>query len=107
MERTPFYRDNMTNYILRKQYDDYGDRMKLHELANGQCATIIQINVSNTRKKRLFYLGIYEGNTITRLQCAPLHDPVLYWVNATQLVLRNSDASCIEVEVKTCTQSPL
>lgn len=45
--------------------------MKASEMREGQRAIIQHIEMSKTDKKRLFYLGIYEGGVLTMLQKRP------------------------------------
>lgn len=73
--------------------------MRLQELEIGIAARIKSIHLSEKEKKHLFYIGLYEGVIITKIQVAPLHDPALYFVLGNQIMLRNKDADHIEVEV--------
>ena len=73
--------------------------MKASEMREGQRAIIQHIEMSKTDKKRLFYLGIYEGGVLTMLQKAPMKDPILYFAQCNQLILRKKDAQNIQVEV--------
>lgn len=73
--------------------------MNLHQLSIEQQARILSIHLPDHEVRRLFYLGVYPGAYIKKLCIAPLHDPVVYKVMGKQLVLRNQEARCIEVEV--------
>lgn len=73
--------------------------MRLHELEIGISARISTIHLPAKEKKHLFYIGLFEGATITKIHVAPLHDPALYFVLGNQIILRNKDANNIEVEV--------
>ena len=68
--------------------------MKASEMREGQRAIIQHIEMSKTDKKRLFYLGV-----LTMLQKAPMKDPILYFAQGNQLILRKKDAQNIQVEV--------
>lgn len=72
--------------------------MKLSELKDGQRGRIKDICLSEENSRRLFYMGIYQGAIIQRLQTAPLKDPILFAVNGMQLVLRREQCLRIEVE---------
>lgn len=74
--------------------------MKLTELEVGASGMITDIQLQQSDKKRLFYIGLYEGAYITKLQKAPIGDPTLYFVLGNQIILRNKDAQKIHVEVK-------
>lgn len=74
--------------------------MKLNELKVDTPAVICNIALEEKDKKRLFFIGLYKGANIIKLQVAPLGDPVLYFVLGNQIILRNADAQRIEVEVK-------
>lgn len=73
--------------------------MKLTELAVGDSGKITDIQLPQRDKKRLFYIGLYEGAFITKMQIAPVGDPTLYFVLGNQIILRNKDAQKIHVEV--------
>lgn len=73
--------------------------MVLSALRDGQSAIVKQIKLNQKNTSRLFYLGVYKGCRIQRLQSAPMGDPVLYWVGSIQLVICHMEASKIVVEV--------
>ena len=73
--------------------------MKLNEIKVNTIVQICQIEMEEQDRKRLFFMGLYEGALIMKLQDAPLHDPALYFVSGNQIILRNKDARRIEVEV--------
>lgn len=74
--------------------------MKASEMTKGQRGIIQDIHLAPADKKRLFYLGIYQGGCLTMLQKAPWKDPILYFAQGNQIILRKKDAQLIEVEVK-------
>lgn len=98
--RTVFHRYFMTVFLRCPIYTDDGDNMKLTELKDGECARITKIHNIDQDRKRLFYIGLYEGVRIQRLLAAPMQDPCLYFVSGNQIVLRSQDADNIEVEVE-------
>lgn len=74
--------------------------MRLHEAMIGQSLVVCKVHMREKERKRLFYIGIYPGAVIEKIRTAPFQDPCLYFVAGNQLIMRNQDASCIEVEVK-------
>lgn len=57
------------------------------------------IKLSKQDQQRLFYIGIYPGAIIEKVQEAPMHDPMIYQLYDHRVILRNEDASNIIGEV--------
>ena len=72
--------------------------MRACELQKLQKGRIVHLSLSKEDGERLFYLGIYQGAVLQFLHTAPLHDPYLFYVQGSLLILRKSDAMKIEVE---------
>ena len=72
--------------------------MNASEMREQQPCVVLCIHMEKQDAKRLFYLGIYEGAILRLIQKAPLHDPYLFYVQGTHLILRKQDAKRIEVK---------
>lgn len=73
--------------------------MKMNDMIDRQKAKVLTIALREEQIKRLYFLGLYPGAVITRIMCAPMHDPILYMINGVFIVLRSQETSHIEVEV--------
>jgi ferrous iron transport protein B len=71
--------------------------MTLNELHNGDSATISRIRGRGAFRKRLTEMGFIRGKQITVLKSAPLKDPVEYRILDSNVSLRRSEASLVEV----------
>jgi ferrous iron transport protein B len=71
--------------------------MTLNELHNGDSATITRIRGRGAFRKRLTEMGFIRGKQITVLKSAPLKDPVEYRILDSNVSLRRSEASLVEV----------
>ena len=71
--------------------------MTLNELHNGESATISRIRGRGGFRKRLTEMGFIRGKLITVLKSAPLKDPVEYRILDSNVSLRRSEASLVEV----------
>ncbi len=72
--------------------------MTLNDLHTGDSATIIRIRGRGAFRKRLTEMGFIRGKPVTVLKAAPLKDPVEYRILDSNVSLRRSEASLIEVE---------
>ncbi|MEG0527962.1 FeoA family protein [Amedibacillus sp. YH-ame10] len=70
----------------------------LNEIKPQQKVRVCYVHLEEDKRKRMYYLGIYPGCVIEKIQSAPFHDPVLYRVNHIYIVLRNEDTHKIQVE---------
>ncbi len=61
----------------------------------------IVVNVTGERKirRRLYDMGITNGAEIYLRKKAPLGDPIEVFVRSYELSLRNTEASCVSLEV--------
>jgi len=71
--------------------------MTLNELHNGDSAIISRIRGRGAFRKRLTEMGFIRGKSITVLKSAPLKDPVEYRILDSNVSLRRSEASLVEV----------
>jgi len=71
--------------------------MTLNDLHNGDSATISRIRGRGAFRKRLTEMGFIRGKHITVLKSAPLKDPVEYRILDSNVSLRRSEASLVEV----------
>lgn len=74
--------------------------MTVFDLKPNQSATVLKIDIKDTRiKRRIYDLGIYEGEKITFLKASILEKVVLISVKNYALCLKNSIAQNIEVSL--------
>ena len=71
--------------------------MTLNDLHTGDSATITRIRGRGAFRKRLTEMGFIRGKPVTVLKSAPLRDPVEYRILDSNVSLRRSEASLIEV----------
>ena len=71
--------------------------MTLNDLHAGDSATITRIRGRGAFRKRLTEMGFIRGKPVTVLKSAPLRDPVEYRILDSNVSLRRSEASLIEV----------
>jgi Fe2+ transport system protein FeoA len=71
--------------------------IQLHLLHPGQRATITRINGASALRRRFIEMGIVKGETILIERCAPLGDPIEYFIKGYHLALRKEEAAQIDV----------
>ncbi len=71
--------------------------MTLNELHSGESATIARVMGRGAFRKRLTEMGFIRGKEITVLKSAPLQDPIEYRILDSNVSLRRSEASLVEV----------
>jgi len=71
--------------------------MTLNDLHTGDSATIIRVRGRGAFRKRLTEMGFIRGKPVTVLKSAPLKDPVEYRILESNISLRRSEASLVEV----------
>jgi len=71
--------------------------MTLNELHTGDSAVIARIRGRGAFRKRLTEMGFIRGKNIQVLKSAPLKDPVEYRILDSNISLRRSEASLVEV----------
>ncbi|NSW45185.1 MAG: ferrous iron transport protein B [Bacteroidales bacterium] len=72
--------------------------MLLSELKPGEKAIIIRVKGRGSFRKRILEMGFVKGKIVEYLQQAPLNDPIAFKVMDSEVTLRKSEASLIEVE---------
>ena len=71
--------------------------MTLNDLHAGDSATIVRIRGRGAFRKRLTEMGFARGKHVTVVKSAPLKDPVEYRILESNVSLRRSEATLIEV----------
>lgn len=71
--------------------------MTLNDLHTGDSATITRVKGRGAFRKRLTEMGFIRGKNITVVKSAPLKDPVEYRILDSNVSLRRSEASLVEV----------
>ena len=71
--------------------------MTLNDLHTGETAVITRIRGRGAFRKRLSEMGFIRGKHVTVLKSAPLKDPVEYRILDSNVSLRRSEASLVEV----------
>lgn len=79
--------------------------MTLNDLHTGETATISGIRGHGAFRKRLTEMGFIRGKPITVLKAAPLLDPVEFRILESNVSLRRSEASLVEVIVNSGTET--
>ncbi len=71
--------------------------MTLNDLHNGDSAIIARIRGRGAFRKRLSEMGFIRGKPVSVIKSAPLKDPVEYRILDSNVSLRRSEASLVEV----------
>ena len=72
--------------------------MKCSELQIGEKGIFKNIWLDEVKKAKLFHLGLVKGALITCKFKSPFKTPIAYQINGCVFAMRDTDASCIEVE---------
>ncbi len=72
--------------------------MNLSDLKPGEKAYIVKVKGRGSFRKRLTEMGFVKGKSVVYIQQAPMNDPIAYKIMGTEISLRKSEASLIEVE---------
>ena len=72
--------------------------MTLNDLHTGETATISRIRGGGAFRKRLTEMGFIRGKAVTVLKAAPLLDPVEFRILDSNVSLRRSEASLVDVK---------
>ncbi len=75
--------------------------MLLVELKPGEKAVIVKVKGRGSFRKRILEMGFIKGKIVEYLQQAPLNDPIAFKILDSEVSLRKSEASLIEVEYLT------
>lgn len=73
-------------------------RMLLVNLKPGEKAVIVKVKGRGSFRKRILEMGFIKGKVVEYLQQAPLNDPIVFKILDSEISLRKSEASFIEVE---------
>ena len=69
----------------------------LSSLATGWHATVLSVNASTPRSRRLLDLGFTPGTSVRVVRRAPLGDPTAFYLRGGQICLRRTEAERIQV----------
>ena len=72
--------------------------MTLDELPVGQSGVISEVGGEKALRLRLLDMGLIPRTRVTKVQVAPLGDPMQIFVRGHELTLRNDDARNITLE---------
>ncbi len=69
----------------------------LRQLATGESATIVNLDVDLELKKRLVALGMRVGKVVKVIRRAAFGGPIHVRIGTTEIILRTTEASLISV----------
>lgn len=72
--------------------------MTLDELKKGESAVILSVNCDMRVTKRLYDMGVTEGERVTRTHSAPFGGPVVFEISDRAVAIRRADAAKIVCE---------
>ena len=81
----------MSKIILDKLYRNGTDKMNLSELPVGMSATVQDINLHGSIKRRLYDLGLIKGTRVKCLLKSPKGSPIAYNISGAVIALRSND----------------
>lgn len=76
-----------------------GMKIPLNELKVGQTATVTELYVKGSIRRRLRDIGLISGTAVECLFKSPGGDPTAYKIRDAVIAIRNDDASKIAVAV--------
>ncbi|MDD4002180.1 MAG: FeoA family protein, partial [Bacteroidales bacterium] len=71
--------------------------MTLNDLKNGEKGIIIKIRGRGLFLKRITEMGFVKGHIVEAIKAAPFNDPVQYKILSSEISIRRSDASLIDI----------
>jgi len=83
-------------------------RIRLSELEPGEAAVIEDVALPETERQLLIRFGFFDGAEVRCSRRAPLGDPIVYSLDATEVALRTETACRIfasPVDRKTCEET--
>ncbi len=75
----------------------------LRQLAIGESATIVRLDVDHELQKRLVALGMRVGKAVKVIRRAAFGGPIHVRIGTTELILRAAEAALISVSPNTAT----
>jgi ferrous iron transport protein A len=69
----------------------------LSELAVGECATLVALDLPESVQNHLMHMGFVPGACVTALRRAPAGDPTVYRVDGLEIALRHETAAAIRM----------
>lgn len=73
------------------------ERTTLDRLKVGQSATVVDLELSGIKRRRLQDLGFIKGGIVRAEYESPAGNPVAYLIRGTVLALRKEDAGKIQI----------
>lgn len=70
----------------------------LCDMNEGEQATVQQLCLTGSIRRRLQDLGLIEGTTVVCCKKAPSGSPIAYWFRGTVIALRDADARLVQVQ---------
>ncbi len=75
----------------------------LRQLATGESATIVRLDVDHELQKRLVALGMRVGKAVKVIRRAAFGGPMHVRIGTTEIILRTAEAALISVTPNTVT----
>lgn len=72
----------------------------LSKMAIGEKGKVVKVNGEGAIRRRLFDMGVTPNADVYFRKKAPLGDPIEITLRGYELTLRNTEASCVEVEIQ-------
>lgn len=70
----------------------------LTNLPEGQTATVRELSVSGSMRRRLQDIGLIKGTKVECLGASPLGDPIAYLIRGAVIALRSEDSAGVILE---------
>lgn len=71
---------------------------QLTDLQQGHRACVLDIESSDSMRRRLQDLGLIKGTEVICLRKSPLGDPIAYYIRGAVIALRSEDSSCVQIQ---------
>ena len=72
----------------------------LSKMSIGEKGKVVKVNGEGAIRRRLFDMGVTPSADVYFRKKAPLGDPIEITLRGYELTLRNTEASCVEVEIE-------
>lgn len=70
----------------------------MDRLPEGRSATVTELAITGSMRRRLQDIGLIEGTTVKCLLKSPAGDPAAYLIRGAVIALRSEDSSRVQVE---------
>jgi Fe2+ transport system protein FeoA len=84
--------------MVRNVFIEEAIPMRLSECTVGKKATVIDLMVNETYKKRILDLGMLQGTEVQIVRKAPFGGPLVLQLRGYQISIRVEEAKQIEIE---------